>query len=239
MFFHHRRLKYSWSDRAGTFVRVRSLGEGGGGAPRLCDFSDLPGFMEEEAAARRLLHGPNSVDVEVKSYARLLFEEVLNPFYVFQVRNRKESKLSYMYPKSIYPYVQLFSIILWSFDNYVAYASCILLISLITVALSLRETRRQSQSLHDMVASSGRIGVMVKRGDRFEEVDSSRLVPGDVVAVPRRGGCVMSCDAVLLTGSAIVNESMLTGESVPVTKSAPTPDEEQVGRVVKVQGFRN
>ena len=143
-----------------------------------------------------------------------------------------------MYPKSIYPYVQLFSIILWSFDNYVAYASCILLISLITVALSLRETRRQSQSLHDMVASSGRTGVMVKRGDRFEEVDSSRLVPGDVVAVPRRGGCVMSCDAVLLTGSSIVNESMLTGESVPVTKSSPTPDEEQVGRVVTVRGFR-
>ena len=40
---------------------------------------------------------------------------------------------------------------------------------------------------------------------------SECLVPGDVLVVPP-GGLTMPCDAVLLSGTAIVNESMLTGE---------------------------
>ena len=44
----------------------------------------------------------------------------------------------------------------------------------------------------------------------FDAVCSDTLVPGDVIEVPRQG-CVMQCDAVLITGNCIVNESMLTG----------------------------
>ena len=49
------------------------------------------------------------------------------------------------------------------------------------------------------------------------EVDSTQLVPGDVIVVPE--GMSLPCDLVLLTGTAITNESMLTGESIPVMKS--------------------
>lgn len=45
---------------------------------------------------------------------------------------------------------------------------------------------------------------------------SEDLVPGDTIIV--RGSTTMQCDAVLLNGNVIVNESMLTGESIPVTK---------------------
>ena len=46
----------------------------------------------------------------------------------------------------------------------------------------------------------------------YEEMSSEDLVPGDVIEIPR-GGCIMQCDAVLVTGNCIVNESMLTGTS--------------------------
>lgn len=56
----------------------------------------------------------------------------------------------------------------------------------------------------------------------YEDIPSDDLVPGDVIEIPHHG-CVMQCDAVLISGNCIVNESTLTGESVPVTKT-PLPD---------------
>lgn len=44
----------------------------------------------------------------------------------------------------------------------------------------------------------------------MEAIFSTELVPGDVILVPPEG-LTMPCDAVLLSGTAIVNESMLTG----------------------------
>lgn len=49
----------------------------------------------------------------------------------------------------------------------------------------------------------------------FEEVPTRHLVPGDVLVVPPHG-CIMTCDAVLITGTCIVNESMLTGISISI-----------------------
>ena len=43
------------------------------------------------------------------------------------------------------------SITLWMCDDYYYYAACIIIISLISITVSLSETRRQAQSLHDMV----------------------------------------------------------------------------------------
>ena len=49
-------------------------------------------------------------------------------------------------------------------------------------------------------------------------VESSELVPRDVIRVPE--SLVLPCDLVLMTGSAIVNEAILTGESIPVMKQS-------------------
>ena len=50
------------------------------------------------------------------------------------------------------------------------------------------------------------------------ELSSKELVPGDQVLLPTNGGYTVECDSVLVEGSCVVNESMLTGESIPVTK---------------------
>ena len=54
--------------------------------------------------------------------------------------------------------------------------------------------------------------------NNLKSIDSSELVPGDVIEIPEMTS--MPCDLALLTGSCIVNESMLTGESIPVIKNA-------------------
>ncbi len=46
------------------------------------------------------------------------------------------------------------------------------------------------------------------------------LMPGDLVALGEVSNQLLVCDMVLLSGECVVNESSLTGESVPVIKSA-------------------
>lgn len=70
---------------------------------------------------------------------------------------------------------------------------------------------QQSKTLHDMVSTQAQT-ISVCRGEEvYEDVPTGKLVPGDVIAIPQHG-CVMTCDAVLITGTCIVNESMLTGK---------------------------
>ncbi|CAN9515694.1 unnamed protein product [Ophioblennius macclurei] len=191
-------LRYVWLSRKGAFCSVSVLNE---------DWSckDLHNFKKGltplEQSLRKSLYGANVIDVPVKSYMKLLVEEVLNPFYVFQV----------------------FSVILWAFDNYLIYASIIVFISFISIGISLYETRKQSVTLRNMARFV--TNVTIRRDSGQEEcVSSEELVPGDCLIIPQEG-LLLPCDAALLAGECLVNESMLTGESIPVLKtSLPAAD---------------
>lgn len=54
-------------------------------------------------------------------------------------------------------------------------------------------------------------------GIQTEVISTELLVPGDILEIPTHG-CIMHCDAVLLTGNCIVNESMLTGKNMSVNR---------------------
>lgn len=205
-YFVYQHIRYLWMPYKKTFVCLRGYDNNTCISSLLTDFR---GFSLEEQMQRQQLYGRNVISVEVKSYVNLLVTEILNPFYIFQIA----------------------SIVLWSFDNYILYASCIFFVSCLSVAVSLFETRKQSQSLHDMIEASNTSEVNVLRMTSEKttveaQTSTVDLVPGDVVVIPPNG-CIMACDAVLISGNAIVNESMLTGESVPVTKTPVTASEEK------------
>jgi cation-transporting ATPase 13A3/4/5 len=109
--------------------------------------------------------------------------------------------------------------ILWYFDGYRYYAASILIISVVSVVTSLVETMSNLRNIRNMTLYSCPINVMRSGNENnLTSIQSPSLVPGDVVEIPE--GCNMPCDIALLTGSCIVNESMLTGESIPVIKNA-------------------
>lgn len=195
-YFIFQEVHYYWNPELETFERLWGLDVG-----VMCsDFHEkYKGQSAIEQEKKLNVYGSNEIEIKVHSYPRLLVEEVLNPFYIFQ----------------------LFSVILWMCDDYYYYAGCIIFISVLSILVSLYETRKQSVTLRDMVASPKTTITVCRGHEEYEDVCTTDLTPGDLIVIPSHG-CTMLCDAVLTAGNCIVNESMLTGESVPVTKT-PIP----------------
>ncbi|KAL6469154.1 hypothetical protein MHYP_G00226780 [Metynnis hypsauchen] len=199
--------KYYWNEAIQNFEVLTGLEDLGVRCSTI-HLEHSAGLSQNQQEYRRLFFGVNEIAVKVPSLFKLLIKEVLNPFYIFQ----------------------LFSVILWSADEYYYYAMAIVLMSVISIATSLYTIKKQYVMLHDMVAAHSIVRVSVCRADNeIEEAMSTDLVPGDVMVIPSNG-TIMPCDAVLISGTCIVNESMLTGESVPVTKTnLPNPSPAEKG----------
>ncbi|KAM4575187.1 polyamine-transporting ATPase 13A3 isoform 1-T1 [Fundulus diaphanus] len=200
-YFTFHSTKYYWSDEMQNFNVLTGLEDLEVSCSTIHS-EHSAGLTRNQQEYRRLFFGVNEIAVKVPSVFKLLIKEVLNPFYIFQ----------------------LFSVILWSVDEYYYYAAAIVFMSVISIATSLYTIKKQYIMLHDMVAAHSIVRVSVCRANNdVEEILSTDLVPGDVVVIPSNG-TIMPCDAVLVSGTCIVNESMLTGESVPVTKTnLPNP----------------
>jgi cation-transporting ATPase 13A2 len=64
--------------------------------------------------------------------------------------------------------------------------------------------------------------VRVLRNGFWRSVPSRELVCGDVYEISDPSLAQIPCDCLLLSGDCIINESMLTGESVPESKIPAT-----------------
>eukprot|EP00736_Rhodelphis_marinus_P001278 Rmarinus@m.10742 len=137
----------------------------------------------------------NVIDVPLKTIPRLLVEEILHPFFIFQ----------------------MCAVVLWALEEYFYYAACIFIVTTISAGIALYETRRNLKRLHTMAHQVYPVDVMDSQGN-WKTVMSDELIPGDLIRL--RHDFTAPCDALVLSGEFIVNESMLTGESIPVVKYA-------------------
>lgn len=195
-FLDYRYLRFCFHPVKGRFVICNSWKD-----PSWTDTETIRnGIDADEKESRERIFGRNEIDIEQKTIGQLLMDEAFHPFYVFQIA----------------------SLVLWSLDEYYYYAACIFVISVASISATLIETRASMKRLREI--SRFDCDVRILRNGFWRSVPSTDLVPGDVYEVTDPALTQFPCDSLLLTGDCIVNESMLTGESVPVSK-IPTTDE--------------
>lgn len=192
--FKCKQLRYVWDERTSEFAKLKGLDAN---VPATL-LHQLKGLDVHTQRLRQLVYGLNEIFIPLKSVLTILFLEVLNPYYVFQV----------------------FSVCLWFAYDYYYYAVVIVLMSVFGITMSIIQTRKNQRALYKTVMSR-ETAVVVRADGKSETIDTKYLVPGDILEIPS-SGCTMQCDAVLLSGNCILDESMLTGESVPITKT-PLP----------------
>lgn len=156
---------------------------------------------EAKVAAATDKWGRNVFEYPQPTFQKLMKEHCMEPFFVFQV----------------------FCVGLWCLDEYWYYSLFTLFMLFLfesTMAKSrlktlteLRRVRVDSQTL------------MVYRGGKWVKLPGTDLLPGDVVSIGRSSGQngedkTVPADMLLLAGSAIANEAILTGESTPQWKTS-------------------
>nr|XP_033814861.1 probable cation-transporting ATPase 13A4 isoform X2 [Geotrypetes seraphini] len=193
------KVSYVWDNDEKQFQKVGTLEDSLSCADIHSKFGS--GLTAEEQNIRRFICGPNVIEVEVTPIWKLLVKEVLSPFYAFEAC----------------------SLALWLAVGYIAYSMAIIMMSLVSIIFTVHDLRKESVKLHKLVESNNSIMVTVRRKNgECHEMESRHLVPGDIIILTGKK-LYLPCDAILLSGGCIVNESMLTGESIPVIKT-PLPN---------------
>lgn len=164
------------------------------------DFS-TQGLSDKTVEERRALVGGNNYEVESKPWYLILVDGILHPFNIFQV----------------------FASYVWSEQDQGIYAAAIIILTTLGIVMNLYETMKSHRHLREMAYFSCPVNIL-RNGEWILGVNSEELVPGDIFEID----CDMEllpCDTLLISGEVLLNESMLTGESIPVVRKSIPADE--------------
>ncbi len=98
------------------------------------------------------------------------------------------------------------------------------------LALEVKARGRTSEAIRKLIGLQGKTARVVRDG-REIEISVEEVLVGDIVVV--RPGEKIPVDGVVLEGSSSVDESMITGESIPVEKH---PGDEVIGATINQTG---
>lgn len=95
------------------------------------------------------------------------------------------------------------------------YSLLILFLTLIQIGFALKELRDNLIKIRLMILFETQVQVM---RPNVVKLSSSELVPGDIFEI--HGFTKIPCDCILIQGQCTMNEAILTGESIPINKTA-------------------
>ncbi|KAL6968251.1 putative manganese-transporting ATPase pdr2 [Sarracenia purpurea var. burkii] len=156
---------------------------------------------EAKVAAATEKWGRNAFEYPQPTFQKLMKEHCMEPFFVFQV----------------------FCVGLWCLDEY-WYYSLFTLFMLFMFESTMAKSRLKTLTELRRVRVDGQT-LMVYRYGKWVKLSGMDLLPGDVVSIGRSTGengedKTVPADMLILAGSAIVNEAILTGESTPQWKAS-------------------
>ncbi len=113
------------------------------------------------------------------------------------------------------------------------FESCGMILTLITVGkfLEARSKGKTSRAIEKLMNLAPKTAVVIRNGEEVT-IPLEQLAVGDIFVV--RSGQTIPCDGKIVEGSCSVDQSAITGESIPVSKTA---DDEVIGGTIVSGGF--